>query len=293
MKMLAFSFIVGLLLLTACGQMNRDDLTEEANSDASLEMTQSAMPEAAETDPHEIEPSITDDESSTTEELTTDGIAEVEDAEIAKTYHMNKVFSIVPNDPDGEKKVVLLTFDDGPKKREMIEPMLDILDQHEAKAIFFVNGDMVELRPELLRLIHERGQITGNHSYNHIELKKETNEEIDRQIEDTQKIVFETIGVTPQFFRPPHASSNDYVKEKVKQEGMLFMTWSNGSLDWADNKNNPDGIIKSVLEQLGPGSNILMHELPWTVEALDELLTTLEDKGYTFVDPRAIELEMR
>jgi len=32
----------------------------------------------------------------------------------------------------------------------------------------------------------------------------------------------------------------------------------------------------------------LMHELPWTVEALDELLTQLEQKGYGFVDPRTI-----
>jgi len=44
---------------------------------------------------------------------------------------------------------------------------------------------------------------------------------------------------------------------------------------------------------LHSGSNILMHELPWTVEALDKLLTTLEGKGYSFVDPRSIELKMR
>lgn len=74
---------------------------------------------------------------------------------------------------------------------------------------------------------------------------------------------------------------------------MLYMTWSNGSLDWADNQHKPDGVIKSVMDQLAPGSNILMHELPWTAEALDTLLTKIEQAGYTFVDPRAIELEAR
>lgn len=47
------------------------------------------------------------------------------------------------------------------------------------------------------------------------------------------------------------------------------------------------------MKQLHGGSNILMHELPWTVKILDTLLTQLEEKGYSFVDPNAIELEMR
>ncbi|MNF00113.1 hypothetical protein D3C80_1988850 [compost metagenome] len=72
------------------------------------------------------------------------------------------------------------------------------------------------------------------------------------------------------------------------------MTWSNGSLDWtmkADQSNNPEALIKNVMDQLHAGSNILMHELPWTAEALDTLLTQLEEKGYSFVDPRSIKLE--
>ena len=72
------------------------------------------------------------------------------------------------------------------------------------------------------------------------------------------------------------------------------MTWSNGSLDWeSESKNKPDTVVSNVLEQLHPGSNILMHELPWTVEALDTLLTKLEAKGYGFVDPRQIEPKIR
>ncbi|MNL86838.1 hypothetical protein D3C87_2157240 [compost metagenome] len=60
------------------------------------------------------------------------------------------------------------------------------------------------------------------------------------------------------------------------------------------NKNNDSNkVIENVLQQLHNGSNILMHELPWTVSALDTLLTKLEEKGYSFVDPNSIELEMR
>lgn len=73
---------------------------------------------------------------------------------------------------------------------------------------------------------------------------------------------------------------------------MTFMNWSDGSLDW-DPKNNakPDAIIDNVLKQLHPGSNILMHELPTTVQALDKLLSRNEEKGYGFVDPTTIQFE--
>jgi peptidoglycan/xylan/chitin deacetylase (PgdA/CDA1 family) len=215
--------------------------------------------------------------------------------EISKTYRMNKNYDIVPMDPNGNKKVVLLTFDDGPKEKTMIEPMLDTLDKHKAKAIFFMNGYRIKAHPELLKLVYERGQIIGNHSWDHIELKKESNAKIDQQIKDVQKIVKDTIGITPVFFRPPFASSNDHVREVAKAENLLFMTWSDGSLDWDMEKKGfntetkSKALIKNIMDQLHKGSNILMHELPWTVAALDDLLTQLEAKGYNYVDPRAID----
>jgi peptidoglycan/xylan/chitin deacetylase (PgdA/CDA1 family) len=185
----------------------------------------------------------------------------------------------------------LLTFDDGPKDKDMLESLLGTLDKHKAKAIFFVNGYRVKQKPELIKLIIDHGQTIGNHSWDHIDLKKESKEKIDQQIGDVQKLVAELTGSAPKFFRPPFGSGGDLVREKVKQENMLFMTWSNGSLDWdmTAKKNDPAKVISNVLEQLRPGSNILMHELPWTVESMDNLLTQLEAKQYKFVDPASID----
>lgn len=207
-------------------------------------------------------------------------------------YHINKVYRVVPNEEGIDKKVVLLTFDDGPKEKEMLEGMLDTLDKHEAKAIFFVNGYRVKSNPDLLKLLHDRGQIIGNHSWDHIDLKKESADSARKQVEDVQQIVEETIGESPRFFRPPFGSGNDTLHGIVEDNDMIYMTWSNGSLDWdAKFKNKPDGVIKNVMEQLHPGSNILMHELPWTAEALDELLTKIKAEGYGFVDPRTISVQ--
>ncbi|TXK76562.1 polysaccharide deacetylase family protein [Paenibacillus sp. N3.4] len=214
---------------------------------------------------------------------------------VKKEYHMNKNYDIVPNDPNGNKKVILLTFDDGPKDQAMNEALIQILKKHNAKAIFFFNGYRIKQKPELVKLVHDSGQIVGNHSWDHDNLKDMTNAKIDQQVDDVQKIVKDLIGEEPQFFRPPFGSGNDYLKEKIKNKKMLYMTWSNGSLDWemTNTKNDSGKVIENVMKQLHGGSNILMHELPWTIKALDTLLTQLEEKGYSFVDPNAIELEMR
>lgn len=210
----------------------------------------------------------------------------------AKLYKMNRNYDFVPADPNGgaPAKVVLLTFDDGPKDQAILVSMLDTLDKHRAKAIFFVNGYRLKQNPDLLKLIHDRGQTIGNHSWDHIDLKKEPDAKVDQQIGDVQSKVKELTGTVPRFFRPPFGSGSDYVKEKAKNEKLLYMTWSNGSLDWETKTNDkPQEVIDNVLKQLHPGSNILMHELAWTAEALDRLLTELEGKGYGFLDPAAIE----
>ncbi|MDH6506743.1 MULTISPECIES: polysaccharide deacetylase family protein [unclassified Paenibacillus] len=217
-------------------------------------------------------------------------------AEIPLLYHMNKNYDIVPNEEGTDKKVVLLTFDDGPKEAEMINALMDTLDKHQAKAIFFVNGYRVKEHPELLKLLHERGGIIGNHSWDHIVLKDKSYAEVQKQIGDVQTIVKEITGEAPAFFRPPHGAGGDVGKQVAAENGMLYMTWSVGSLDWEMKEKDTaktETLVKNVTDQLHSGSNILMHELPWTTQALDTLLTTLEGKGYSFVDPRSIELKQR
>ncbi|MGO4544245.1 polysaccharide deacetylase family protein [Paenibacillus sp. 2TAB23] len=206
-------------------------------------------------------------------------------------YTMSEAYRFVPIEANTPDKVVLLTFDDGPKDQVVLTSLLDTLDQHNAKAIFFVNGYRVKQNPDLLTIIHERGQTIGNHSWDHINLKEEKEDVVEKQLNDVQSAVQALTGTKPLFFRPPYGSGSDLVKKIAKDHGMLYMTWSNGSLDWDKSaKDKPEVVIKNVMDQLHPGANILMHELKWTAEGLDELLTKLENKGYGFIDPSSIKL---
>jgi peptidoglycan/xylan/chitin deacetylase (PgdA/CDA1 family) len=280
-------FLIGttvlLLSLVACGSSPAPG--SSASSSAKSSETISASPSPSSSASSSSSPIASEEPEPTPSPMP---------VEVAKTYQMNKVYRIVPIDKEKtNSKVVLLTFDDGPKDHETLDPILDTLDKHKAKAIFFVNGYRVKAHPELLKEIDERNQVIGNHSWDHIELKKEKPAVVKEQIEKVQAIVKEVTGKTPVFFRPPFASANDTVHKVAKENGLLFMTWSNGSLDWDLSKiqmdKRPQAVIDNVMEQLHDGSNILMHELPWTAKTLDNLLTQLEQKGYSFVDPNAID----
>ncbi|MNO25102.1 Peptidoglycan-N-acetylmuramic acid deacetylase PdaC [compost metagenome] len=273
------------ILLSSCGQLQSEKESTNINS----------------SDPSITAPAVTDTNSSANQTGTdstdsegspSNNVQEQEpEAAPELQYHINKAYNVVPNEEGINKKVVLLTFDDGPKDQDMVNGLLDTLDKHRAKAIFFVNGYRVKANPNLLKQIYDRGQIIGNHSWDHIDLKKENAENARKQVEDVQQIVEDTIGERPRFFRPPFGSGNDQLHQIAKDNELIYMTWSNGSLDWdSKNKNKPEAVIQNVMDQLHAGSNILMHELPWTVEALDELLTKLEEKGYSFVDPRTISV---
>jgi len=280
---LAASFIALAALLAACSG-SKPAASTSADAVATPETPavtdiNTAAPSSAVTEETAHSPAP---EETVTEETVTE--------ETAKLYRMNEVYRFVPIDDEELAKAVLLTFDDGPKSEDIIVSMLDTLDKHGAKAIFFVNGYRVEQNPELLKLIYERGFTIGNHSWDHINLKNEDRAVIERQIGDVQAKVEELTGAKPLFFRPPYGSGNDLVKSVAKDHGMLYMTWSNGSLDWDKSAaGKPEAVIQNVLDQLHPGANILMHELQWTADALDELLTKLEEQGYRFIDPASIE----
>lgn len=281
-KLVLFSTIC--ILLSSCGSLQSNSSPQEPTTNNSTAVNDIASEPITNinTNTNTNTPEQIEDEVDTESKVDLNAVPEIK-------YHINKAYRVVPNAEGTEKQVVLLTFDDGPKEQDMVNGLLDTLEKHQAKAIFFVNGYRVKANPDLLQQIHDRGQIIGNHSWDHIDLKKESTDNARKQVEDVQQIVEDTIGERPRFFRPPFGSGNDNLHKIADDNDLIYMTWSNGSLDWdSSSKNKPEVVIQNVMDQLHNGSNILMHELPWTVEALDEMLTKLEEKGYSFVDPRSI-----
>jgi len=207
--------------------------------------------------------------------------------EITPLYSITKDFKIVPIDEKGDKKIVLLTIDDGPGPQTI--PMIKILEDNNVNVIFFVNGDREKYFPGIIKKEYEKNFVIGNHTWNHINLKKEVNEEVIRkEIDKTNKLIKNMIGEDPVFFRPPYGASSQYVRDYVKEKKMIFMNWTGSAKDWEYEARDENVFVSNVVNDLENGSIILIHEHPWSLNALPLLIKSIKEKGYTFADPKSI-----
>lgn len=198
-------------------------------------------------------------------------------------------------------KIALLTFDDGPVGQST-KGILDVLDEHSVKSIWFVNGLQLAskhadggytIKPDkaaLLRDIEKRGHLIGNHTWTHLNLRKISAEQQREEIESTNRVITEITGKTPLYFRPPFGASTQISDQVCRSNGMQSINWSVGSLDWEPAVyKKPHAIAKQVAATIHPGATILFHDRTWTAAELDEVLTGLEAAGYRFVIPTDVE----
>lgn len=213
-------------------------------------------------------------------------------SQIELKYYVNqKNYLIQPLDENADKNVVLLTFDDAPQGK-FTKKILDILDKHQAKAIFFINGHYAVKDKELLKEIYDRGHLIGNHTWWHENLKSLDLEKTKSEINDVNLLIEEVTGENPKYFRPPFGVMSQYAADIIEEEKMQKMNWSLGSLDWQYTKpEQSQQVIDQVINNITPGANILMHDKEVTSLALDEILTILKEKGYSFVLPTEVLLQ--
>lgn len=133
-------------------------------------------------------------------------------------------------------------------------------------------------------MIYNEGHDLGNHSQNHKNMSQLSDSEKETELMSVHDKVKALTGYEMFLFRPPYGDYDSAVVTTAKKCGYYTIQWDVDSLDWKD--YGVDSIIKTVTEHkhLGNGSIILCHNgAKYTAEALDTMITTLKDKGYTFV----------
>lgn len=182
------------------------------------------------------------------------------------------------------KKYIALTFDDGPSKK-VTPRVLEILRDHNAKATFYMLGQSVQEAPEMAKAVAKDGHEIGNHSYKHDNLSTMTAAQAFADITKTNKIIQKASGQEPLTIRPPYGARNNGLEQQLSQPTVL---WSIDTLDWKT--LNPTATIGQVKQHAYPGAIILMHDIhPTTADALDGVLTYLEQQGYEFVTISQLE----
>lgn len=182
-----------------------------------------------------------------------------------------------------EEKKIAISFD-AAWGNEDTSKLLEILKANDVRATFFMTGGWMEKYPEDVKAIYAAGHDLGNHSENHKQMSKLSNEQCTSELRKAHDKIKELTGVEMTLFRPPYGDYNDTVIRAANSMGYHVIQWDVDSLDWKDYGVN--AIIKTVCEHkhLGNGSIILMHNgAKYTAQALDTILKNLKEQGYVFV----------
>lgn len=182
-----------------------------------------------------------------------------------------------------EEKKAVLTFECA-WDHSSIKDILEILEDHNVRAAFFVTGDWVKQYSEDVRRIVQGGHDIGNHSATHRNMVQLEKEEIEKELKETHQAVKELTGKEMKFFRPPYGAFNDTVILTAKEGGYLTVMGNIDSMDWKD--YGAKTILRTVMEdkELQGGSIIRLNsEAKYTKEALPKLIESLEREGFRLV----------
>ena len=182
------------------------------------------------------------------------------------------------------KKLVALTFDDGPHPKYTAE-ILDILAEYGVHATFFVIGKNAKEHPDLVRRELAEGHEVGNHTEHHYHTGQIGVDTLRRDMEACDATLFAVTGQHPTLFRPPEGVENAAIRQTAEDMGYRTILWCVDTRDWA---HNPAGrIVANVERNTTNGSIILMHD--WIAEksptpaALRRVIPMLQASGYEFV----------
>ena len=184
---------------------------------------------------------------------------------------------------DTAEKKIALTFDAAWGNEDTAQ-ILEILKKHDVRVTFFMTGGWVESYPNDVKAILAAGHDLGNHSENHKNMSQLSDAEKKEELMNVDEKVRTLTGYEMFLFRPPYGDYDNAVVNVAKENGYYTIQWDVDSLDWKD--YGVDSIIKTVTQHkhLGNGSIILCHNgAKYTAKALDMLIATLKNEGYTFV----------
>lgn len=176
--------------------------------------------------------------------------------------------------------VVALTFDDGPHIWKTPE-LLDVLDDLDIRATFFIVGGQAVQFPDLLSEIVAQGHGVANHSWSHRDMTLLDPDSIFDEIAFCSQAVETITGVRPRFFRPPGGNWNEKVVSTAADLGLTTVLWDVNAYDTT--AKSPEEVASSVVRNTGPGSIILLHGgMENTIAALPLIAIGLREKRLLF-----------
>lgn len=205
-------------------------------------------------------------------------VIDISNNSVSRINKTNYEYDVVINRKiDKSKKMIALTFDDGPNYNT--SKVIDVLNKYDIKATFFVLGSRAINNKNILKKMADSGMEIGNHTYNHLLLTKYDENKIRSEIEDTSEVIYSATKKRPKLLRPSYGSVNNKIK---KVANMPIIIWDIDTLDWK--YHNSKRITSRVVNKVRDGDIILMHDIySASLNALSNIIPILQDNGYEFV----------
>ncbi len=180
-----------------------------------------------------------------------------------------------------ESKLIALTFDDGPNTTTTNE-ILDLLEQYNAKASFFLIGANInEESAVTVKRAYDMGCEIDNHSKTHSNMSSMSPEEIEAELEYVDEWVYQITGEYPKFFRPPFIDTSAVMYETIDLPFICGIDCQD-YMESVTAQQRADYILNGAKD----GVIVLLHDAAGntqTVEALEIVLPELQAQGYEFV----------
>ncbi|WP_449600935.1 polysaccharide deacetylase family protein [Paenibacillus sp. Marseille-Q9583] len=160
---------------------------------------------------------------------------------------------------------------------QYIVPMLDILDEENVKVTFFLDGSWLSKNPELATQMLKRGHEMENHAYTHPNMSTLSRARATVEIEKTQKLLKESLGVTNKWFAPPSGDFDQETVEIASSLGLKTVLWTVDTVDWRN--PSPESIVAKITSKAEPGTLVLMHPTASSSKALKAMIRGIKAKG--------------
>ncbi len=124
-----------------------------------------------------------------------------------------------------------LTYDDGPNDRST-RPLLEVLARFGVRATFFMIGEFVRQRPDIVREVHAAGHVIGNHTMTHPFLANKPLRLVEDEIRACNRVLEDALGVPVRYFRAPFGARRPGIVRLVREMGLEPVQWNVQGNDW-------------------------------------------------------------
>ena len=184
--------------------------------------------------------------------------------------------------PGAPRAAVAITIDDGPDP-EVTSRVLDLLDEHEARATFFCIGERVDRHPALARAIVARQHEIGNHTYRHVmHFSLLGPRGLAQEVGRAQEAIGTATGEVARFFRAPAGLRNPFLEPVLRRANLQLVSWTRRGFDTVS--GSAGRVLDSLTRDLQGGDILLLHDghaartssgSPVILEVLPRLLQAL------------------